>query len=270
MADGGTGATAAGGTNSGGSTTTGTGGSLAADCGTMVSGGYITEQYGLLRVTRNGLEYIVQNNVWGNASAVQRLFVTGTSYLVMQQTGDNGAAAAPVSYPSIFIGSNNGHTSANSGLPRAVNSLGTITTRMSHNAGASIAGVYNAAYDVWFSTTSAGDTGTRPSGGFLMVWLYDPPQKQPVGTNRWPGVSIGGASGTWDVWLGGSPPVISYVRTQAINSLTFDLNAFIRDAVQNRSGSIQNTWYLTNVFGGFEIWSGGTGLMLNCFYVEMA
>jgi hypothetical protein len=74
------------------------------------------------------------------------------------------------------------------------------------------------------------------------------------------------------VWIGpgaGGRPVVSYVRTQATTSLTFDLNAFIRDAVARPNG-IQNSWYLSNVFGGFEIWSGGTGLMLNCFYVEIA
>jgi cellulose 1,4-beta-cellobiosidase len=179
-----------------------------------------------------------------------------------------------VSYPSIFIGSNYSHTSANSGLPRAVNSLGPITTRLSHNADASIPGIFNASYDVWFSTTSAGDTGA-PSGGYLMVWLWDPPQKNPVGgaAARWPGVTINGVSGTWDVWAPASPGqgqgnVISYVRTQTTKSLTFDLHAFILDAVSR--GYIQNGWYLSNVFGGFEIWSGGVGLNLSCFYVHMA
>jgi hypothetical protein len=261
-----TGATDSGGTNSGGSTTTGTGGSLASDCGTTTGQGNITSQGSIVRVTQDGLEYIVQNNIWSTTGVTQKLWAQGTSFLVTEQTGNASVAGAPVSYPSIFIGSNFSHTSANSGLPRAVSSLGPITTRMTHNADASIPGIFNASYDVWFSTSSAGDSG-NPTGGYLMVWLWDPSQAQPAGSLQVSGITINGASGTWDVWHSGTN-VTSYVRTQTIKSLTFDLNQFIRDAVSR--GYIQNSSYLSNVFGGFEIWSGGTGLNLQCFYVHMA
>ena len=43
----------------------------------------------------------------------------------------------------------------------------------------------------------------------------------------------------------------------------FDLNVFIKNAVSR--GVIQNTWYLTNIFAGFEIWSGGATLKTNNF-----
>jgi hypothetical protein len=255
--------------NTGGSTTTGTGGSLASDCGTTTGQGNITSQGSIVKVTQDGLEYVVQNNIWSTTGVTQKLWAEGTSFVVTEQSGDNSGSNTPLSYPSIFIGSNYNHASANSGLPRAVSSLGPITTRMTHNANGSVPGIYNASYDVWFSTTSAGDA-SGPSGGFLMVWLWDPSQKQPIGSRQAAGVTISGADGAWDVWVGtnGGRPCISYVRTQAISSLTFDLNQFIRDAV-NR-GSIQNSWYLSNVFGGFEIWSGGVGLNLQCFYVHMA
>jgi cellulose 1,4-beta-cellobiosidase len=55
------------------------------------------------------------------------------------------------------------------------------------------------------------------------------------------------------------------VRTQATTSLKFDLNAFIQHAV-GRGDAIQSSWYLTNVFAGFEIWSGGVGLKTTAFY----
>jgi hypothetical protein len=275
MGTGGTGGTSSGGTDTGGTGGTnsggsGTGGMAPADCGTMTGSGAINDRYGVLMVTRNGLEYIVQNNVWGSSSALQTLQVAGTTFTVTQQTGDNAASVAPVSYPSIFVGSNNSHTSANSGLPRAVSSLGPVTTSLSHNADGSIAGIYNAAYDVWFSTTSAGDPNS-PSGGYLMVWLYDPPQKQPVGGLMAAGQTISGADGTWNVYTstGSGTPVISYVRTQSTTSITFDLNAFIRHAVLNYPSNISNAWYLTNIFGGFEIWSGGVGLKITCFWVNI-
>jgi hypothetical protein len=276
----GTGATGTGATDPGtggveGEGTGGTvGGGTAADCGAMTGSGNLTAQYDYARVSREGREYVIQNNVWGSTTASQVIQYKGTSLKILEQTGDNGTSGSPVSYPSIFIGSNNSRSTANSGLPKAVSSLTSVMTSFSHNGmgAGTIAGVYNTSYDVWFSTTSAGDAGS-PSGGYLMVWLYDPPTKQPVGSSRWPNVTIPGVEGTWNVWLGtlgSTRPVISYVRTQPIASMTFDLNSFIQDAVNNRTGSIQAGWYLTNVFGGFEIWSGGTGLEVTCFYVEVS
>jgi hypothetical protein len=50
---------------------------------------------------------------------------------------------------------------------------------------------------------------------------------------------------------------VNYVNTgPAITSLDFDLKAVIDDAVSKGYG-IQSSWYLTDVFGGFEIWNGG-------------
>ena len=54
---------------------------------------------------------------------------------------------------------------------------------------------------------------------------------------------------------------------QNLNSLSFDLNLFIKDAVLR--GYLQNTWGLTNVFAGFEIWSGGVGLETTDFAVTV-
>jgi hypothetical protein len=63
-------------------------------------------------------------------------------------------------------------------------------------------------------------------------------------------------------------PVISYVISgAAAPSLSFDLKNFIDDAVSHgatdMSGgaggitqAFSNSWYLTDVFAGFEIWNG--------------
>ena len=260
--------------NTGGSTASG--GMSPENCGTMSPTGTISDRYGAAIVTRNGLQYYVQNNVWG-ASANQSLVVNGTSFTVTQQTGDNSGSYNPVSYPSIFIGSNNSHATANSGLPRAVTSLPSITTSFSHNATGSIGGIYNAAYDVWFSTTASGDPG-NPSGGYLMVWLYRPTQKQPVGGVRAAGQTIAGADGTWNVYTctptatdtcSNNRPVISYVRTTSTTSLTFDLRNFINHAMSNFPANVPTSWYLSNIFAGFEIWSGGVGLQVSCFWIGM-
>jgi cellulose 1,4-beta-cellobiosidase len=151
-----------------------------------------------------------------------------------------------------------------------VSSLPTITTSLSHNADGSIAGIYNAAYDVWFSVNSNGDPN-NPTGAYLMVWLYTPVSRQPNGGMVASGQTIPSVDGTWNVYSGTSNgrPCISYVRTPNTTSLTFDLHAFISDAVNKYPGTVLNSYYLTNVFGGFEIWSGGTGLQVTCYYVNM-
>jgi len=131
-----------------------------------------------------------------------------------------------------------------------------------------VSGTYNAAYDVWFSAGSGGDNGaSSPSGGYLMVWFYKPSSGgQPIGSVQASGVSISGNA--WDIWYGGTQngvPVISYVKTASTTSLSFDLNVFIKDAVANRPNTIKSGMALTNVFAGFEIWNGGTGLKTNNF-----
>jgi hypothetical protein len=228
----------------------------------------VTDQYGYTSVSRDNKGYIVQNNVWG-AGAQQTLTVQGTSFEVTLQTGSNSTSGAPVSYPSVFIGSNYDRVTLGSGLPKQVSALGKVETMWSQNAGSQM-GTYNASYDVWFSTNPQGD-GQAPSGGYLMVWFYDPASAQPIGGPKFTDVSIPGVMGTWDVWIGpnAGKPCISYVAKQAISSMTFDLNLFIQDAVKNRPNTIQAGWYLSNVFAGFEIWSGGVGLKTNDFYVNV-
>lgn len=49
-----------------------------------------------------------------------------------------------------------------------------------------------------------------------------------------------------------------------------EFNDFIRDAVENQPGTIQDSFYLTNAFTGFEIWRGSAGLETTsfCVFVE--
>jgi cellulose 1,4-beta-cellobiosidase len=271
---GGTGAAAGSGSPAAGSggapAAAGSGGSSGPVTPGMNSGsGTLTDRYASAMVMRDGRNYVVQNNVWGNTS-MQSVKYDGTTFEITQQTGMNVAsgpnAGAPVSYPSAFIGSNNNRATTGSNLPKQVSALTTVKTGWTNNAGAGISGTYNAAYDVWFSTGAGGDPAA-PSGGYLMVWYYKPSDAQPIGMRMQAGVSISGAAGSWDVWLGqnGGKPCISYVRTQSTTSLEYDLNAFIKDATA-RPGAIQSSWYLSNVFAGFEIWNGGVGLKTSSFY----
>jgi hypothetical protein len=234
-------------------------------CSSATGQGTLSGQYDTAHVTCSGQDYIVQNNAWGSSAGQTISYGPGTKFKVTVQKG-TGASGAPASYPSIFIGANNSRSTAGSGLPKAVNSLGTVQTAWTWaENGAS--GAYNAAYDVWFSTGGGGDpSASSPSGGYLMVWLYKPAGNSPIGSMI-TSTTIGGKN--WNVWYGtnssNGKPCVSYAAQTKLNSLSFDLNTFIQDAVQRKY--VQTSWSLTNVFAGFEIWSGGVGLETTDFAV---
>jgi hypothetical protein len=231
--------------------------------------------------------YIVQNNNWGNPTgSTQVINYTGPSFTVASSSGSG--SSAPASFPSVYVGANgnvaNGtyNTWADTGLPKQISAINSAMTTFGWSGGKS-GGQFNATYDVWFSKTSP-TAGSYNDGisGFIMVWLYKPSNFHPIGNSSIRQATIGGH--TWDVWAGprgsgqgntggtndgAGRPVISYVINGAsLSTLTFDLKAFMTDAVTNgasdmskgQSGITQafaSSWYLTDVFTGFEIWTGG-------------
>ncbi len=253
------------------SSSTGTGGSSGtASCGSPSGKGTITDQYGTGTVMCGSKEYIVQNNEWGSTAGQTITYGPGANFQVTVQKG-TGANNNPEGFPSVFTGANSNHDSGSSSmLPRAVSSIpkGSVMTSMTW-ADNGATGSYNAAYDVWFSTGSGGDpTASSPSGGFLMVWYHMPSGNQPIGTMI-ASATIDGKN--WNVWYGtnsgNGKPCVSYVAQTSINSFSYSLGDFIQDAVTR--GYVQSTWYLTNVFAGFEIWSGGVGLAVTDFSVTV-
>ncbi len=246
------------------------GGGMTNSCSSTSGTGTITEQYGTGVVTCNSKEYIVQNNAWGSTAGQTITYGPGPKFKVTVQKG-TGAGNNPAGFPSVFTGANSDHnTGSTSMLPRAVSSIpkGSVMTSWTW-ADNGATGSYNAAYDVWFSTSSAGEpSAASPSGGFLMVWYHMPTSNQPIGSMV-ASTTIGGKN--WNVWYGNNSgngkPCVTYAAQQSISSLTYSLGDFIQDAVTR--GYVQSTWYLTNVFAGFEIWNGGTGLEVTDFSVAV-
>ena len=230
----------------------GEGGGGTGGTGGLAGQGVLSEPYASSHVQRDGRDYVVQNNVWG-ADGAQVVNYFGTTFEVVSVEGQGNTSGAPLSYPSVFIGSNNDRTTDGSNLPIQVSAIQSVETSWTWSD-AGVSGEYNAAYDVWFSTSPSGENDAI----MLMVWLYDPPAANPAGSQSGT-ATIGGVNYT--IWQSGS--VISYTRDKT-NSMTFDLNTFIQDAVSR--GAVQTSWYLTNVFAGFEIWSGGAGLQTTDFY----
>ncbi len=234
----------------------------------------------------NGESYIVQNNAWGATSrdGTQLIDYVGNSFTIRQQSaGPNGNV--PISFPSIFIGGNGFRGSNNSlatrsddRLPIQISAIQSVQTRFRHNASN---GDYNATYDVWFADSALQGDYETAQAAFLMVWTYKPQGRNAIGFNQ-PSQTVTVDGRTWRLYVGGraeasdgtggNAPVISYVNEgPAILDYQFDLNLFIRDAVQRSQMGQLNALqfpanlFLTDIFAGFEIWGGGTGLRIDEF-----
>ena len=276
------GATATGGTmGSGGATATG-GSTASVDCtDSSTTALSFTKQYenGSIAVTGSTKTYYTMTNWWHKFSG-QTVKLNGLSMTVGNPQGASvpSSDGNPMGFPTIFIGSYQGHATVGSNLPKQVSAVKSVPTIFSTNASTLDTSNMNATYDVWFTATSAtlGTTSSNPGkgGAYLMVWLYKPSARQPRGGTgqatgaapNFPAQTVAGMPGTWDVWVDSStdPPCISYVSSTPLDALSFDLNNFIEDAVTQNYG-ITTSMYLSLVFAGFEIWSGGDGLQTKQF-----
>lgn len=227
-------------------------------------------------VGRDGNSYIINNNAWGvnSGDGTQQIRYTANSFEVLRQVAGPGGDSSPASFPSIYIGANGAQsgvngatTTGNNPLPIQVSAINSIPTTFRHNASN---GDYNATYDVWFAPSPPAGEYDTALAAFLMVWTYKPTGRVAIG-NRVGGANVGGRD--WGLFVGprggGGPdnnlPVISYVNEGAsVQSYSFDLNEFIDDAVARNVGLTDNM-FLTDVFAGFEIWSGGQGLRVDEF-----
>jgi hypothetical protein len=231
----------------------------------------------------DGNNYVINNNAWGDNSGdgTQQIRYTGNSFQILKQTAGPGANNSPASFPSIYIGGNGATTGVNGAttngsdnLPIQVSGIGSVQTTFNISGPL---GDNNATYDVWFAPSAPTSAYQTAQAAFLMVWTYKPGNEVPIGQVRNSGITVPGVPGTWDLWVGprggGGPdanlPVMSYVSTQTLNKFTFDLNKFITDAVGRNIG-LSSSMYLTDVFAGFEIWRGGTGLSVDEFTAVVA
>jgi hypothetical protein len=227
--------------------------------------------------------YIINNNNWGQESSTyQALDYVGNSFTVNVSSGSGAGGGVPASFPSIYIGGNGQigtggefNTWTNSGLPKQISAIKSAKSTFQWSGGNS--GNYNAAYDIWFakSPPTAGGYNDGVSG-FIMIWNFKPGSNEPIGggnTKRnatidgkaytvWRGNRNATATGT----DGAGRPVISYVANTTNNNFSSDLKLFFDDAVTNGAADMaagsgitqafSSSWYLTDVFAGFEIWSG--------------
>jgi len=221
----------------------------------------------------------VQNNIFGSGGQYD-ISYNGPSFTITNFTGSTATTGAPIGYPSLFIGSAGGDGQATTGsnLPKQVKALTDIPTAWRWSGTGT---EFNAAYDVWFSPTS-GDGG-KATRSFLMVWFNrtNGVNAEGQGEGHSGGVAtINGKSfNTYVSQQFEGRPIISYVyvptmTVPSLNEWAFDLNDFITDA-KTRTSTAQSTpvindnLYLTNVFSGFEVWSGVSALKTDKFCIQV-
>ena len=220
------------------------------------------------KVTVDGEQYIIQNNNWGNPEGTDLILdFFNNSFKIVEGNGSTPGGGVPASFPSIYIGANgntaNGvlATSGTDNLPKQISTIGSIPTSFRWSGSTSS---FNATYDVWFANSPPSAEYNDGIDGFVMVWVHDPADAQPIGNA--PVGEFTHDNQTFDVWVGergegpegyNDAPVVSFVSRGDIPSWSFDLQAFIAEAA-SKYGLPANT-YLTDVFFGFEIWNGGAG-----------
>lgn len=216
----------------------------------------------------------VQNNIFGNGGTYD-ISYNGPSFTIANFSGSAPTSGAPMGYPSLFIGSagGDGQATGGSNLAKQVSALTDIPTAWRWSGTGT---EFNVAYDVWFSPT-AGDGGPG-SRSFLMVWFHKTANVFAEGEGEQHSggqATINGKSfSTYVSQQFEGRPIISYVASSTINEWSFDLNDFITDA-KTRTSTAQGTpvindnLYLTNVFAGFEVWSGISNLKTDKFCIQV-
>ena len=273
-------------------------GNSAADAPTSISlgegvvTGVIANAAGKQKVVADGEGYVINNNAWGvnSGNGTQRIRYTNNSFEVLQQSAGPGGDGSPATFPSIYVGRNGSQMGVNGAittdtdnLPKRVSDI--VSAQTTFNISGAM-GDNNATYDVWFATAAPAGEYDTAQAAFLMVWTHKPGSRNPIGTNNQPfqtGQTVAGVPGTWDLWVGrrggGGPdannPVINYVAPATVRNFTANLNLFIQDAVARSSSGrlngfqFSNQLFLTDVFAGFEIWSGGAGLRVDKFSIDV-
>jgi hypothetical protein len=287
-APGGTGGTNAGGTGgasaggAGGASSGGTGGGMAT-CGaigpttgapgfgapTQGGTGSSTVKYFGADVTRNGDSYRFITNWWGQGWIDASVSYSGASFTVANATGTSTPDGTPIGYPTTYCGRySENAVYGDCGLPAAYSTIGTLWTGWKWSS--TDRGQYNAAWDIWLGTATAFQS-------YLMVWLRDPPGRQPAGSSVINNVTVAGVPGTWNIRYGtvNTRPIVNYVRVEGQDACEFEFNVmdFINDA-QMRSATTSGLTLpgdtVRAVAAGFEFWTGPfTTVTSEDFYVTL-
>jgi hypothetical protein len=176
-------------------------------------------------------------------------------------SGFSTSGSGPGSFPAIVSGWGPGEAGIQFYGPykggKTISTLTSVSTTWSFTTGGS--GNGDAAYDVWFSNTSADPT---VPGIEFMIWI-NKGGKQSLGCCTAAGTALTVGSNTWTPYVGTNTTnqkVVSYVPATDSSSASIDLLTFFKDAAANGHGyaGIASSSYLLGVQTGFEVYGGST------------
>jgi hypothetical protein len=196
--------------------------------------------------------YELQNDEWGlsdNPTGWQQICTGSSSNNSWSSTWWWAKGSSKIkAYPGIYIGwQDGGSWSPNTGgFPVLISAQKPLPTSVTFNMTGN--NQYDDAYDLFFSPSSSPNT---PSAE-MMVWLnYS--GNNPAGTKVASAVSLGGVSGTWDVWQGNVGwPVWSFVRNSQVNTFSNNLQPFVYYCAYTK-GWLSPSWYELDIQFGTEI-----------------
>lgn len=205
-----------------------------------------------------GGAHVVQNNAWNDPTGGQSINVTRTGFSIRTQKGSAPTSGAPVGYPSVYQGWAYGTGSPGSPLPLQLAEVRSAVSSVNFTFPRS--GNYDAAYDIWLNPTPITDGVNQQE---IMIWFDHVGPMQPygfVGTSMIDGHNFAVYTGN----NGYGSNVVWYVATSPISSWNnMNVLSFIRGAVA--IGPVTNSWYLTSIQAGFEVWNDCVGAAVNSF-----
>jgi hypothetical protein len=226
--------------------------------------GQSSEKYLGANVTRDGVGYRFITNWWGMGWMSSDVTFNGTGFSVASATGKSTPDGTPIGYPTVYCGQySETAPGGDCGLPAAFSALDKLWTGWKWNSADK--GQYNAAWDIWLGTSSEFQS-------YLMVWLRDPPGRQPAGGSIISNVTVSGVPGTWLIRYGtvNNHPIVNYVRPEGQDGceFEFDVMAFINDA-KSRSALTLPGDTVRAVAVGFEFWTGPfSNVVSEDFYIK--
>ncbi|KAA6460162.1 hypothetical protein DYQ86_14020 [Acidobacteria bacterium AB60] len=189
--------------------------------------------------------------------------IKGSGFTIATANFNNATNGPPAAYTSIYRGCHWGSCTISNPFPIQESNLASAmsSVRFTQPPGYN----NNAAYDIWFNRTS--EATSQPNGAEVMIWLNHQGVIQPFGA-RVGTIAVNGAR--YDVWTGdqSSWKIVSYVAVSPVTSATsLNLTPFFQDAVARHS--LDPSWWVIDVEFGFEIWTGGRGLGVSDFSVNV-
>jgi hypothetical protein len=231
--------------------------------------GTSAEKYLGADVTRDGVSYRFITNWWGQGWTASDVSYGGTSFTVTDATGISTPDGTPIGYPTTYCGQYSESAPYGScGLPAAYATIDTLWTGWKWSA--TKAGQYNAAWDIWLGTASGFQS-------YLMVWLRDPPKRDPAGNGTISNITVAGEPGTWNIRYGtvNGRPIVNYMRAEGQDACEFEFNVmnFVNDA-QMRSTTTAGLTLpgdtVRAIAVGFEFWTGPfADVSSQDFYVKL-